>query len=567
MKYSENQKMPMRDGILLNYDLYQPDIAGLYPGILMRTPYTKVSLTREGIYSNFRRFVDHGYNVIVVECRGTGESEGILNANAVSEYDDGYDTVEWIGAQAWCDGSVGMMGLSYFGFTQIAAAVTAPKALKAICPFMTMAVEPFGSQITQTYNYGHIGWIYGQLTSNMEKFVPDDVQRAKVEGILREYQTKLNAYALHLPANQNPAALVEGVPLLQDYLDLINGMENKSFWDAIRHPADFSKAHTAMLHCTGWFDVCLDTTIRNWTATLQDGDDYTKDAAKLIIGPWAHGGGFNSSFGTFDFGQENDGAGQGINGKMLAWYDYHIKGKQNSVKDWAKVRYFVLGLNKWLESSCWPPAEAEIMPYYLHDGGMLSTTVPLANEPPDTFTYDPMDPAPAYVPGKSGQFEVIPDYSVVINRADILTYETPVLDQAATVAGIVRMRLHAVTDAKDTDFACRLVDVYPDGSEFLVAQGLIRAKWRKGFFKHDPITPGEATEYLFDVGNVGCCFLKGHRIKIHVSSALSPLYDRNLNTGEPSAFCDHYEIAHQTILHDAVHPSCVLLPLLPKGMA
>ena len=108
------------------------------------------------------------------------------------------------------------------------------------------------------------------------------------------------------------------------------------------------------------------------------------------------------------------------------------------------------------------------------------------------------------------------------------------------------------------------MDVYPDGREFVLALGLIRAKWRKGFFKHSPIQPGQATEYTIEVGNVGNCFLPGHRIKLHVSSALFPLYDRNLNTGEPSASCDHCEIANQMLLHDTMHPSCAILPLIPN---
>lgn len=562
MKHTEDAKMPMRDGTQLSYDLYQPDMTDAYPTILMRTPYTKASLNREGIYANYRRYVDHGYNVVVVDCRGTGESEGILNANAVSEYDDGYDTVEWIAQQPWCDGSVGMMGLSYFGFTQLAAASTAPKALKAICPFMTQAMEPFGAQMTQTYNYGHLGWMYGQLLTHMERYVPDPAVRARVEPILRAYGSNLQQYALHLPANQNPAANVENVGLLKDYRDLICGMEDRAFWTSLRHPTDFSKIHTAMLHCTGWFDVCLDTTIRNWAATLTDADTYTRDQAKLIIGPWAHGGAFNTVFGAYNFGAENDGAGQDINGKMLAWYDYHIKGKDNGVQDWAKVRYYVLGSGEWKESSSWPPAEAQAIPFYLHEGRKLSMNAPSAMEAADTYTYDPMNPAPGYALSKDGTHEVIPDYSALTERKDLLTYETEALEEALTVAGTVRMQLFAKTDAKDTDFSCRLVDVYPDGREFLLAQGLIRAKWRNGFFQFAPIVPGETVGYSFDVGNTGCCFLKGHRIKIHVSSALFPLYDRNLNTGEPSAFCDHYETAEQTILHDVEHPSCVYLPVI-----
>lgn len=563
MKETRNAKMPLRDGVQQNYDLFSPEQEGAYPVILMRTPYTKESIQREGIYSNIRRFTNYGYHVMVAECRGTGGSEGVLNANALAEYDDGFDTVNWIAAQPWCDGNVGMYGLSYFGFTQLAAAAMAPKALKAICPFMTQAMEPFGSQMTQTFNYGHIGWIYGQLMQHPERFMPDETERARLLPILKEHAAKLNEYALLLPADRNPAATVPGAPLVKNYLDLIRGMEDKAFWDSLRHPTDFSKAHTAMFHCTGWFDVCLNTTIHNWNAVLADADEYTRENARLLIGPWAHGGEFNAVFGSYDFGIENDGDSQDINGAMLRWFDYHIKGKQNDVAGWPKVRYFVLGSNEWRTSAAWPPAEAAVTPLYLHEGNRLDGRLPSSGEAPDRYNYDPMDPAPAYAAGKEGTFDPLPDYAYLADRGDVVTFATEPLAQAVTVAGTVTMELYASTTAKDTDFTCRVVDVFPDGREFVLAQGLIRGKWRDGFFAYNPVTPNAVHKYMIEVGNMGNCFLPGHRIKLHVSSALFPLYDRNLNTGEPSATCDHCEAAQQTLYHDAQHPSCVYLPIVP----
>lgn len=555
--------MPMRDGVLLNYDLYLPDQEEACPVILMRTPYTKESLTKENIYAHMARYTLHGYAVIVVECRGTGLSEGVLSANALNEYDDGYDTVEWIARQPWCDGKVGMFGLSFFGFTQLAAASLAPPALKAICPFMTQDMEPFGSQMTQTFNYGHICWIYGQLLEHPQTFIKDDQERERLLPILQEHAKKLNDYAMFLPQNQNPAAMVEGISLLKDYVDLVNGMEDRAFWDSLRHPTDHRAIRTPMFHCTGWFDVTLNTTIHNWNAMLAECSEDVIRQSRLLIGPWCHGGEFRTAFGEYDFGWCNDGEGLDINGQMLAWYDHHIKGLSNCVDSWPVVRYFVMGANEWRESSSWPPAETETKPYYLHAHGVLSTTAPNDETQADHFAYDPADPPPAYAPGKNGGFEQIPDYAPLTSRKDGVCYETPVLEEDLTVAGVMQMKLYAVTDAKDTDFTCRVVDVYPDGREFLLGQGLIRAKWRKGFFQYDPIEPGKAETYTIEVGSIGCCVRKGHRLKVHLSSALFPLYDRNLNTGESCATGTEWNIAHQTILHDPAHPSCLLLPVIP----
>lgn len=562
MRHLTDEKLPLRDGTLLNYDLYQPDREGAYPAILMRTPYTKESLTREGIYASVERYTLHGYHVIVVECRGTGLSEGILNANAESEYEDGYDTVEWIAAQPWCDGSVGMFGLSYFGFTQLAAASLAPPSLKAICPFMTQDMEPFGSQMTQTFNYGHICWIYGQLTEHPQTFIKDPAERERLLPILREHAQRLNDYALFLPQNQNPAAMVKGAPLVQDYIDLVNGMENKAFWDSLRHPTDHSRMMAPMFHCTGWFDVTLNTTIHNWNAMLEESRPEVSAKARLLIGPWAHGGGFQSAFGRYDFGFENDGQGQDVNGQMLSWFDHHIKGKSNCVNSWPTVRYFVMGLNEWRGSSAWPPAEAVLTPYYLRAGRLLSTDAPATTEVPDTYVYDPANPPAAYAPAEDA-FEQIPDYRPLTDRSDGVCYETPVLDAPLTIAGTLRMKLYAITDARDTDFTCRVVDVYPNGREFLLGQGLIRVKWRKGFFQYEPIIPGEPVEYEIESGNIACHLFKGHKLKVHISSALFPLYDRNLNTGESCATGITWVKANQTLLHDTAHPSCLLVPIVP----
>lgn len=224
MKHLTDLMCPMRDGIQLNFELNRPDNDDPCPVILMRTPYSVTSLTNERIYAQPERFVEAGYCVVVQECRGTGKSGGILCANAVNEYDDGVDTVNWIAAQPWCDGRVGMFGLSYFGFTQLAAASMAPTGLKAICPFMTQAAEPFGSQMTQTYNFFHLGWIYGQVQNDPGRFIPDAQHRDEILTQIRQNAPRLAEFAMHLPAGENPAAHVPGVPILQDYLDLVKGI-------------------------------------------------------------------------------------------------------------------------------------------------------------------------------------------------------------------------------------------------------------------------------------------------------------------------------------------------------
>ena len=559
MQCCKNLRSEMRDGIELSLDLYTPDDRGTYPVILIRTPYTKDSLKRERIYGHYQRFTDRGYAIAVQDCRGTGESDGIFCANAPQEYEDGYDTVEWIAKQNWCNGNVGMMGLSYFCFTQLAAASLQPPALKAICPFMTMSQEMFGSWMTRSVNYGHIHWIYGQLLEHLGRYIPDAERRERYRILLETNNRNLDQFAYSLPATQNPA-IISGVPLLNDYVQLYNGIEKSEYWRSMHHPTDFSCMHVPMFHCTGWFDVCLDTTIRNWKTMQSQSDSYTKEQSRLIIGPWAHGGECNTVFGHFDFGHENDGEGQDLSGKMLSWFDYYMKGKANGVEQWPIVHFYVLGLNRWLDSAAWPPAEADYISLYLHRNHQLSTDLPTEEEP-DHYTYDPGKPSPA----KAGDGELIPDYRPVSNRGDVICYETKSINKSVVLAGTVKMDLFASSDVKDTDFACRLMVVLQDGFEFMLSQGLVRAKWRNGGKTPTFLEKNQMVHYEFEIGNIACQLQKGQRLKIHVMSALFPLYDRNLNTGEPSATCDHYQIAHQSIFHDILYPSAIRLPVLPDA--
>ena len=211
-----------------------------------------------------------------------------------------------------------------------------------------------------------------------------------------------------------------------------------------------SAAHIhAMLHCTGWFDVCLNTTIHNWNTIMTETDDYTRDAAKLIIGPWSHGGEFHSAYGAYDFGLENDGAGQDMNGKMLSWFDYHIKGKQNNVPGWGQGALLCAGEQSMAPRKCLAsqrsgshtPSTCAAMAAWIRKR-------PQPMKHPTAIPTIPWIPPPAYMPGKEGHFDPLPDYAPLGKRADVITYETAPLTEPVTLAGTVTMQLFAVTSGK-----------------------------------------------------------------------------------------------------------------------
>ncbi|MCR4588128.1 MAG: CocE/NonD family hydrolase, partial [Lachnospiraceae bacterium] len=185
MKTLKNQMIPMRDGVRLATDLYLPEKEGAYPIVLMRTPYNKEGIVKDPLYEEFPRLIANGYGVAVQDCRGTLASEGKMNLNGGNEQEDGYDAVEYLASQPFCDGNVGMFGLSYFGFTQIAAASEKPPHLKAICPFMCCSLHSFGTSPMQTIAPFHLGWAYGQLLEHPEEYFKDPGERERLVPILQ----------------------------------------------------------------------------------------------------------------------------------------------------------------------------------------------------------------------------------------------------------------------------------------------------------------------------------------------------------------------------------------------
>lgn len=553
---------PMRDGVLLRYDLYKPEDGARHPVILMRTPYGKNKIVYEKIYSNLEMFTGEGYCVAVMDLRGTGHSDGLFRVNTENEYEDGYDSVQQLAGEEWCDGNVGMFGLSYFGFTQLAAASMAPPALKAICPFMTLAMEPFGAHLySHTVNDLHLNWIYSQLLEFPEHYLPDPAFREKTLPVLKEMNTRLQEYKDELPANRNRAALIGGIPMLEDYLALLNGIEEKSFWESIHHPTDFSKTHAGIFHCTGWFDVAKDTTIHNYNAISEEADEYTRQNSILLIGPWEHGSVLRHVQDGYDFGAENSGEGQQVDRLMLQWFDGYLKGKRGAADAMPRVRYFVMGENTWRTANVWPPENACMKEYYLGIGGKLKAEGPAADERYVAYDYDPMNPTPSFFTDSKGR-GMIPDLGEwARGRTDMVCFETEKFTEALTVAGTIRARIYAETDVKDTDFVCRVADVYPDGTEFELATGLVRAKYRNGMWKRDFAPQGTTCCYDFEVGNTANTFLPGHRMKVYICSAFYPLYDRNLNTGAPACQGTEAVTAHQKIRMSPDCPSCILVPV------
>jgi putative CocE/NonD family hydrolase len=256
-----------------------------------------------------------------------------------------------------------------------------------------------------------------------------------------------------------------------------------------------------------------------------------------------------------------------------------LRGNRAALAGQSPVRIFVMGENRWRDEEDWPLARARATPWHLHShgdagstGGTLSPTPP-TGEPVDVYLYDPRDPAPTvggptFFPGLFiGANEGPRDQRAVETRPDVLVYTSAPLEQPVEVTGPLSVTLYAATSAPDTDFVARLIDVYPDGAARLLAEGILRARYRDGYTRPSPIEPNRVHTYTINLVATSNLFGAGHRIRVDVTSSSFPRFDRNPNTGHALGVDgpDDLRPALQTIFHDAERASHVVLPFVPRG--
>jgi uncharacterized protein len=558
-------KVPMRDGSLLSMNVFRPDGKVPYPTILLRTPYIKENIDTEWIYANYEELAAAGYNVAFQDVRGTGMSQGVLVAHGGNEVDDGYDTVEWISRQLWCDGRVGMFGLSYFGYSQLAAAENHPPHLVTICPFQNSAVNPFSITKANTFGHFHLRWLYGRALDSLERSDMGEADKERIRGQIAAYTERWDEMVFHLPARENPAAQVDGVPLLHDFVDLVDGVEDSAYWREAHRPIRIGGIDMPMLFLTGWFDVARDGTFDNYREVMVNGTAVARRDSRLIIGPWVHGGGLATQLDGLDFGAQNSGEGRGVRQIMRQWFDHWIKQLPGCGQE-APVSVFVLGDNCWRDEQEWPLKRAVSTSWYLHGGedgkyGTLGVSA-AGDETPDRYVYDPANPQPSGLCDAQGR-TLFADPSYLDARDDVLVYTSQPLAAAMEVTGCVHLTLFASTDVTDTDFFARLCDVDASGRAFPLLDGIVRGRFRNGRTP-SPLTAGEIYAFDIELGNISNVFMAGHRLKLTVSSSSFPAHDRNLNTGVRTGWGDTWIVANQLVYHDAAHPSRLLLPVIPR---
>lgn len=547
-----DQRATMRDGIELSAEVYLPKEPGQYPALLIRTPYLN---NGESSLEFGRYFARAGYAVVIQDVRGRGESDGEFDV-FFQEDEDGYDTVEWVAQQPWCNGKVGLMGGSYLGYVQWAAAKLRPPHLVALAS--TAAVGRTFREYH--YNYGAVNlyplrWYFGISGRTSQNFDMVD------------WATVFN----HLPLATMDEAMGMPSQMWQEY---IAHPTFDDYWKRMDLAGHFENIDYPALHITGWFDG--DQAGQMFFYEGMTAESPAADRQWLLFGPWTHGGTRNPTLEVADFSFEKE-AIVDMKELHLRWFDYWLKDKtDNGIDKEPKVKYYLTGINKWLTSPSWPPPRVSTENWYLHSGGTANTMAgdgvlsrePPRSETPDRYIYNPEFPVPT-TPDKGLSYTHAGGQSLdqrfVERRDDILVYTSELLTEPMAIAGRIKLVFYASSDARDTDFMAKLIDVHPDERAVMLGPyiGVIRARFRDSLSEPRLMTPGEIYRFEIDLSHVGHVFQPGHRVRVEITSSNFPLYARNPNTGAPIGTTTEMRLARQTIFHDSEHPSTLILPVLP----
>ncbi len=538
----------MSDGIRLQTFVFLPAGNGPFEALLARCMYGADQLADDA-----RFWTERGYAVVLQNVRGRKRSQG--GATGLNNYaQDGYDTMEWMMNQSWCKPCIGTFGRSALARVQVETAFLGHPAHKAMAPM----VLPFGMNLHfgGAYMFSQIAqWFYFAQSG------PDLNPYDQVDWMPHLYKLPISEV---LDDIGGPLDLYRQV--LEDPLNL-------KVWTNFSNDV-FKNLAIPNLMVTGWYDHCATGAVDFFLKTMRHGTEAQKRHTHLIIGPWDHGAVGNAA-GEYDFGPQAEVDHKAVE---AAFFDHHLRGRQLT-EDLAPVRIFVMGRNQWRDEDSWPPRRARQIKFYLHSDGEVSgawkrgqlSTTPPGREKPDRFTYNPADPVPSWGGANSGPAISLPmsrgprDQRLTLYRPDVLTFFSAPVEAPLEVTGTIKLVLYAASTAVDTDFTAKLMDVSPDGNARLLSDGLVRARFLEGHHKPREIEPNKIYQYEIDLWFTSNEFQTGHRIALAVSSSNFPRFGRNLNTGGDNERSGSFVKARQTVFHDSVHPSHLVLPVVEKS--
>jgi uncharacterized protein len=441
---------------------------------------------------------------------------------------------------------VGLIGHSDEGRLAWYAAVGAPPHLAAIAPSAASGdpwrIVPYEDMAFSPIN---VAWACLMRARTLQDIADLDIGTA-----LR-----------HLPLSDLPQQLGCGdVPLWDRW---IAHPTLDAYWRAHAVTTNIAHVRAPVLQISGWYDDSRGPIDYTDALNAVPGHPFIR----LVMGPGAHKG---VDYVAGAFGPQSRVETRRL---QLRWFDHYLLGRDNGVDREPPVDVFVFGDDVWRHERAWPLARARPTNWYIASNGTANTsagdgvldTLPPTAAPADTFTYDPANPTPFLIDSRELETSLNEDYTELnASRHDELVFTSQPLTRPIEVTGPMSATLWATTDAKDADWNVMLLDVFPDGHAQRVQDGLARARFRHGFDKPVPLTPGSVERYDIDLWFTSRVFEPGHRLRVTVSSALFPKYDRNLNTGGNNERDSTFVVAHQRVLHDAAHPSHVTLPVIPR---
>ncbi|MCK5746784.1 MAG: CocE/NonD family hydrolase [Oricola sp.] len=579
--------VPMRDGEHLSTDVYTPKGArGPLPAVFWRTPYNYNTLSG----SRLRMAVEtvaHGYAFVIQNERGRYFSEGEFEILGYPRT-DGYDALSWIADQDWSNGKVGTLGCSSSAEWQLALAAMDHPAHAAMVPMSAGAGIGRVGEFQEQGNWYRGGvernlffaWLYG-VENPLRAQIPADLDqptRAHI-GDYNDLDTEKakvdwKTHLAHLPLSELMSSLDEPPATFDDFIKRTPADEGW-FEGGLYH--DMQGWGVPALWFNTWYDVSMGPNMALFNHAREKGADAeVRNNQYAVIAPVAHcrywNLGPNTKLGDRDLGDTSFDTTE----EIFSFFDRFLKGERGAFpSSTPKVRYYAMGENKWKSDSQWPPKAAKEVRVYLRSGGganslfgdgTLSFDAPGANEPADDFTYDPLNPSPTIGGGDCcNGGTVIPgpfDQRPIEARNDVLVYTSEPLEKPLNVSGYVDAILKVSSDAKDTDFFVKLVDVAPDGTAFIIDDTIFRARYREGYDKKVLMQEGEIYTIDFTPMTTSNVFQKGHRIRVEVSSSSFPKYARNLNTGGDNYNESEPVVARNTIHHDAGNASYLVLPVI-----
>lgn len=602
--------VPMRDGCRLATDIYRPAQDGkpvqcCFPVILERTAYDRSQSSRSEVNLGGSRpmsraqvaefFVREGYVVVYQDCRGRHASEGDF-VKYLSESEDGEDTVRWLTEQSWCNGQVGTKGLSYGAHAQMALACRSPKGLAAMVLDSGGFSNAYQGGIRQggAFELKQVTWAFRRaLEACDRRGEPLVAQALQAED--------LHAWFRALPWRPGHSPL-RWVPDYEKYLfEQWRHMDFDAYW---QQPGIYAAGNYDLVpdipqvHMSSWYDPYVRTATENYVGLTQR----KRSCMQLIMGPWLHGDRNITHCGDVEFG-----SAAAFDGNLSTdwrtfrrrWFDRWLRGIPNGVEREPRVRLFVMGGGsgrrnsegrlehggRWMAASDWPVPGSRLLDFYLHPEGVLSLDPPPAAESVTRYTFDPRRPVPtiggSLTSGRpifeGGAFDQVEDPRFfgargdrlpLAARPDVIVYQTAALERDTMVIGPIVVTLHVSSDAPDTDFTAKLIDVYPASADYPrgfamnLTDGILRCRYRQSWERPQLMTSGVVYEIRIECMATANLFKAGHRIRLDISSSNFPKYDVNPNTGESPGEARSCRTATNALHHSRVRASRVALPVV-----